>query len=51
MIKGVITCKCGQLFGFETAQEKVSCPSCGVAFHAADYAEPEVEVTEDGTKI
>lgn len=42
MLKGVITCSCGQLFSFETAAEKVNCPTCGLEFVAADYAEPEV---------
>lgn len=57
MRKGVITCKCGQLFGFETAAETVKCPNCKVAFVAAQYEvvepdpEPEPEVTEDGTDI
>ena len=55
MIKGTITCTCGQLFGFETAQEQVACPACKQIFTAADYAvpepTPEPEVIEDGTDI
>ena len=45
MIKGIITCSCGQLFGFETEQEKIHCPMCGKEFVAKDYEviEPIVE--------
>jgi len=37
MTNGVITCTCGQLFGFETEQDKVHCPMCGKEFVAKDY--------------
>jgi len=47
MIKGVITCKCGQLFGFETAQEKVACPSCKTEYIAAQYEIIEPEIVEE----
>lgn len=47
MIKGVITCKCGQLFGFETAQEKVACPSCKTEYVAALYEIIEPEIVEE----
>lgn len=54
MIKGVITCKCGQLFGFETEQKSVDCPNCKNEYIAAQYEvieEPQSEATEDGTNI
>jgi predicted Zn-ribbon and HTH transcriptional regulator len=47
MIKGVIICKCGQLFGFETAQETVACPSCKMEHVAAQYEIIEPEIVEE----
>ncbi len=54
MIKGIVTCKCGQTFGFETIADNVSCPECDAMFIASAYAivaetEPEefVEVVDE----
>lgn len=52
MIKGRVTCRCGQMFGYETTLETVACPSCKLNYTAADYAEPEpVEVVEDDIQL
>jgi hypothetical protein len=55
MIKGIITCTCGQLFGFETIAETVNCPACEKSYVALDYEIPEEppveEVVADGTGI
>lgn len=39
MLKGTITCACGQLFGFTSEEEELSCPSCGNVFTAIDYVD------------
>ena len=47
MIKGVITCSCGQLFGFETTEDKVKCPTCANVFVAEDHVTIEPEIEEE----
>ena len=39
MIKGIVTCLCGQVFGFETASETVRCPKCKASYVAAEEEE------------
>lgn len=37
MIKGQISCSCGQLFGFETILEVVVCPKCHKSYESLKY--------------
>ena len=48
MIKGVVRCKCGKTYGFETAHETVACLSCGARVKAKDYGtgEPKADAVE-----
>lgn len=54
MLVGVINCKCGQLFGFESAVSTINCPKCGSTYLTKDYGtekeiiiEVEVEESEE----
>lgn len=49
MIVGTITCKCNQLFGFETVSEYVNCPHCGEKYKSLYYGKEEIieEVIEE----
>ncbi len=48
MIAGVITCQCGQFFGFETAADKVACPACKEGYTAKDFETPEPDPEPEG---
>ena len=54
VIKGIITCTCGQVFSFEKYVEddekttpKVACPYCKANYNAKDHETPE-EAPEEG---
>lgn len=52
MVKGVITCICGQLFGFETKSENVECPSCKKLFSPNEHKIIDLEpVAEESIKV
>lgn len=51
MIKGIVTCKCGQTFGFESIAENVSCPECGAMFIASAYATVDETETEEFVEV
>lgn len=56
MKHGNIICSCGQLFYFESNNDTINCPSCGMIHNTASYPEkieePIEEVgEEDGTDI
>lgn len=51
MIRGTVVCSCGQMFGFETVQDKVCCPDCSKDFCAKEYESPDGEVAQDGADI
>jgi len=53
MIKGNVTCECGQYFDFETIAECVDCPKCGKSFNTKEHEiidVPYEEVIEVETK-
>jgi len=57
MIKGNVTCECGQYFDFETIAEFVDCPKCGKSFNTKEHEiidvpyEEVVEVVESAPAI
>lgn len=43
MHKGIINCDCGQIFYFETVNEKVRCINCEKDYDVSEYEEVEGE--------
>ena len=47
MIKGVVRCKCGKTYGFETSRDTIACNNCKSVVRAKDYEVKEPVVAEE----
>lgn len=39
MIRGSISCKCGQSFSFESTLDTITCPDCQTIYKTAEHGE------------